>query len=301
MTQGRVFRPLTLAAALAVPTLLVALLVMLAWHSRLSISRFGLRFLTSEVWDPVQQNFGALSSLYGSAVTTAIAMSLALPLGLIIALFLVELAPRWLGTVLGSAVELLAAVPSIIYGMWGLFVFAPWMAKHVQPWLGEHLGFLPLFQGPPLGIGILTAGIILALMVLPYITAVARDVFRMMPPMLTESAYGLGATTMEVVKGVTLRYTLPALVGAAFLGLGRALGETMAVTFVIGNDHRVTASLLGSGNSIASALANEFTEASEAIYLSALVELALILLLVSLVFQLAAQVWLKRLRWGKST
>ncbi len=200
------FKVLTLLAALSVPLLMVGILVELLRHSQLALQRFGWGFLTSDAWNPVTQEFGALSSIFGTVVSTAIALLIALPLGLVIALFLVEQATPRVAAFFGSAIELLAAVPSIIYGMWGLFVFAPFMATYVQPVLGEYLGFLPLFQGPPIGIGVLTAGIILAFMVLPYISSVTRDVFRMVPPVLKEAAYGVGATNWEVTRGVTIPY-----------------------------------------------------------------------------------------------
>ncbi|MCX6639466.1 MAG: phosphate ABC transporter permease subunit PstC [bacterium] len=288
----RLFRRLALCCALTIPLLMIGIVFELVRNSRLSLAQFGFGFLTSKAWNPVTQDFGALSSMYGTAVSTLIAMLIALPLGFVIALFLVELAPPRLSAFFGSAIELLAAIPSIIYGMWGLFVFAPFMSNFVQPLLGKYLDFLPLFQGPPLGIGMLTAGIILAFMILPYISSVTRDVFQMVPPVVKESAYGIGATNWEVTKAVTMRYSLRGMVGAAFLALGRALGETMAVTFVIGNNHQIAASLFASGNSIASTLANEFTEASDPIYLSALVELGLVLFLITFVFQAAAQLWL---------
>lgn len=290
------FRWIVLICALAIPVLLLGILIELISNSHLSIDKFGPGFLTSTAWNPVAGEFGALSSIFGTFISTLIAMLIALPLGLVIALFLVELAPPRLSAFFGSAIELLAAVPSIIYGMWGLFVFAPLMADTVQTALGKYLGFLPLFKGPPMGIGILTAGIILALMILPYISSVTRDVFRMVPPVVKEAAYGVGATNWEVTRGVTIRYALRGIVGAAFLGLGRALGETMAVTFVIGNNHNISASLFASGNSIASTLANEFTEASEPIYLSSLIELGLVLLIITLIFQVAAQAWLWSIR-----
>jgi len=229
-------------------------------------------------------------------VTTVLAMALALPAGLLLALSLTPLAPPRLSRVLGQMVELLAAIPSIIYGMWGLFVFAPFLAEHVQPLLGRRLGFLPLFQGPPMGLGLLSAALVLALMVLPFITAVARDVFSMTPPVLRESAYGMGATTWETVRHVIVPYGLPGLLGAAFLGLARAVGETMAVTFVIGNAHNISASLFAPGTSIASTLANEFTEASNPLYLSSLVALGFVLLLISILVQAAARWMLGRVR-----
>jgi len=225
-------------------------------------------------------------------------MVLAVPLSLVIALFLVELAPPALSKPVGYAIELLAAIPSIIYGMWGLFVFAPFMSAYIQPALAGYFGFLPLFSGPPMGIGMLSAGIILALMILPYISAVMREVFSMVPAVVKESAYGMGATTWEVTYKVTVRYGLRGLLGASFLGLGRAIGETMAVTFVIGNDHRLGLSLFSPGNTIASTLANEFAEASAPIYLSSLMELGLILFLITLLIQMLAQLWLHRLQKG---
>jgi phosphate transport system permease protein len=291
-TGDAAFKVVVLASAASVPLIMVGILWELFRNSRLSMQSFGLGFLTSSAWNPVTEQFGALSGIFGTGLSALIAMFLAVPLGLVIALFLVELAPPKMSAFFGGAIELLAAVPSIIYGMWGLFVFAPFMADYVQPLLGDTLGFLPLFKGPPMGIGMLTAGIILALMVLPYISSVTRDVFRMVPIVVKESAYGVGATNWEVTRGVTLRYALRGIVGAGFLGLGRALGETMAVTFVIGNSHRISASLFASGNSIASILANEFTEASSPIYLSSLIELGLVLFLITMVFQMAAQIWL---------
>jgi len=291
-----VFRWITAACAGLIVIVILALVLELAWNSRLSLHRFGAGFLISRAWNPVTGEFGALSSIYGTLVSTAIAMLLAVPLALITALFLVELAPPRLSRVVGAGIELLAAIPSIIYGMWGLFVFAPFMAEHVEPALGRSLGFLPLFQGPPMGIGMLTAGVILALMILPFICAVSRDVFQMVPAVVKESAYGLGATTWEVTHKVTVRYGIRGIIGAAFLGLGRAIGETMAVTFVIGNDHSFSASLFDSGNSIASTLANEFSEASDPIYLSALVELGLVLFFITAVVQALAQVWLGRMQ-----
>jgi phosphate transport system permease protein len=289
-----VYRTAAFLAAALVIALMAGLLVELVAGSWPSIRRFGLGFLTSDSWNPVTGQFGAASSIYGTLVSTAIAMVIAVPLALLIALFLVELAPPAISRPVGYAIELLAAVPSIIYGMWGLFVFAPFMADRVQPGLKGALGFLPLFDGPPLGIGMLTAGIILALMILPFVTAVMRDVFRMVPPVVKEASYGMGSTTWEVTSRVTVRYGFSGLLGAVFLGLGRAVGETMAVTFVIGNSHRISLSLYAAGNSIASTLANEFTEASEPMYLSSLVELGLVLFLMTMVVQVAAQLWIRR-------
>jgi phosphate transport system permease protein len=291
-----IFRWFTISCAGAIVVILIGLFIILTKRSLLSISEFGLSFLISREWNPVLGEFGALSSVYGTVVSTVIAMLIAAPLSLVIALFLVELAPKGLSAIIGGAIELLAAIPSIIYGMWGLFVFAPFMSEHVQPLLGNTLGWLPLFQGPPMGIGMLTAGIILALMILPFITAISRDVFRMVPAVVKEAAYGVGATTWETTRKVTIRYGARGIIGGMFLGLGRALGETMAVTFVIGNDHTISASLFAPANSITSTLANEFTEASEPLYLSALVELGLVLFLLTVAVQLIAQFWLRRMQ-----
>lgn len=294
--SDRLFRWITAACAASILLLMAGFFVQLALGGRLSLARFGWRFLASGEWNPYTGEFGALSSLYGTLVSTLIATFIAVPLSLLTALFLTELAPPVVRRVTGTAIELLAAVPSIIFGMWGLFVFAPFMAKHVQPILGRSMGFLPLFKGPPMGIGMLTAGIILALMILPFISAVMRDVFLMVPAVVKESAYGMGATTWEVTRRITVRYGMRGLVGACFLGLGRAVGETMAVTFVIGNNPDISPSLFAAGHSIASTLANEFTEASEPLYLSALVELGLILLVVSFILQVLAHLWLRSLK-----
>jgi phosphate transport system permease protein len=289
----------TTLCAIVVVLVVLGILVELVRNSWLSLNHFGLRFLASEAWNPVKSDYGAASSIFGTVVSTIIAMVLAVPLSLVTALFLVDLAPPRLSRFVGGALELLAAIPSIIYGMWGLFVFAPFMAKYVQPLLQETVGRTwllgSLFQGKCMGVGMLTAGIILALMILPYICAVSRDVFAMTPPLLKESAYGMGATTWEVTRQVTIRYGLRGIVGAMFLGLGRAIGETMAVTFVIGNDHKMSGSLFAAGNTISSTLANEFAEASEPLYVSALIELGLVLFLVTVLFQGLAYLWLGRL------
>jgi phosphate transport system permease protein len=291
----RGFRWLTAICAGLIPVLMGAILVELLRHSYLSMGRFGWGFLLSQTWNPVTQEFGAASSIYGTLISTLLGMLLAVPLSLVIAFFLVELAPPGLSRVVGGLIELLAAIPSIIFGMWGLFIFAPFMADYVQPALSRIFGFLPLFQGSPMGIGMLTAGIILALMILPYMCAIIRDVFQLVPAVMKESAYGLGSTTWEVAYKVTIPYGLTGIVGAAFLGLARALGETMAVTFVIGNDHRISTSLFAAGNSIASTLANEFSEASEPLYLSALVELALVLFGITVLVQILSQLMLRRM------
>ena len=289
------FHGLSLAAAGFFLVLALGFLFELVAGSRLAIQTFGLGFLWSAAWNPVTQDYGALSSIMGTLVTTFLALFLAIPLALVIALFLVELAPPALARPVGAAIDLLAAVPSIIYGMWGLFVFAPFMAEHVQPFLADTLGFLPLFQGPPMGIGVLTAGIILALMILPFITAVMRDVFSIVPAVVKEAGFGMGSTVWEVSRQITVRYGMRGMVGACLLGLGRAIGETMAVTFVTGNDHRISASLFAAGNSIASTLANEFGEAYEPLYLSALIELGLVLFALTFAIQALSQLWIRRL------
>ncbi|MDP2983271.1 MAG: phosphate ABC transporter permease subunit PstC [Candidatus Latescibacter sp.] len=282
--------------ALLIFAIMIGILLQLTENSLPAIKKFGFPFLISQEWNPVSGKFGAASSMYGTLVSTVIAMVLAVPLSLVIALFLVELAPPLISRLVGNAIELLAAIPSIIYGMWGLFVFAPFMEKHIQIPLQEHFGFIPLFRGPPMGIGMLSAGIILALMVLPFICAVMRDVFRMVPSVVKEAAYGMGSTTWEVTRKVTVSYGIQGLLGATFLGLGRAIGETMAVTFVIGNSHSISPSLFEAGNTIASTLANEFTEADDPIYLSALVALGLALYLITFIIQIIAHYWLKRIR-----
>ena len=291
----RTFRWLTVASALLIPLLVGGIFLALLQHSLPSLKRFGFGFLTSQQWNPVTENFGALSSIYGTLVSTLIAMVLAVPLSLALALFLVELAPPRVSRVVGTIIELLAAIPSIIYGMWGMFIFAPFMANYIQPALGKNLAWLPLFQGPPMGIGMLTAGIILAFMVLPFICAITRDIFSLVPNVVKEAAFGMGATTWEVTYKVTIPYGLVGIIGAVFLGLGRALGETMAVTFVIGNSHRISTSLFGAGNTIASTLANEFSEATKAIYVSSLIELGLILFIISYAVQMFSQMLLKRM------
>ncbi len=288
-----IFRYLCAGCA-AIVLLLMAGIVLQLWRDAMpAMRRFGWGFLTSTAWNPVKEDFGAASSIYGTVVSTVLALLIAVPTSFVIALFLVELCPKKLSGFFGTSIELLAAIPSIIYGMWGLFVFVPIMSRYIEPFLGKYLGSLPLFQGPPMGVGMLAAGTILALMILPFISAVMRDILRMVPPVMKESAYGVGATTWEVTKDVSARYGLRGMVGAVFLGLGRAIGETMAVTFVIGNSHNLSASLFASGNSIASTLANEFTEAYTPIYLSSLIYLALVLFLITTVFQAVAQIWLR--------
>jgi phosphate transport system permease protein len=289
------FKWLTGLCSLITPLLMAGIFVELLIHSWPSIHKFGFSFLYTETWNPVTEQYGGASSIYGTIVSTIIAMLIAVPLSIAIALFLVELARPGVSKVVGSMIELLAAIPSIIYGMWGMFVFAPFMAKYVQPLLKDTLGFLPLFQGPPMGLGMLTAGIILAFMILPFICAITRDVFQLVPNVVKESAHGMGATTWEVTYKVTIPYGLVGIIGALFLGLGRALGETMAITFVIGNAHNISASLFAPGNSIASTLANEFTEATTQMYTSSLIELGLVLFIITYLVQVLAQFMLRRM------
>ena len=293
------FKNLTRFFAFLVFSLLAAILVSLVIGSSASIQKFGLHFIFNETWDPVQEDFGALVPIFGTLATSGIALAIAIPVSFGISLFLTELSPAWLRRPLGTAIEMLAAVPSIIYGMWGLFVFAPIFQQYVQPVIAGTLGKVPLvkvlFSGPPMGIGMLAAGIILAVMVIPFITAVMRDVFELVPPMLKESAYGLGSTTWEVVWRVVLPYTKVGVIGGIMLGLGRALGETMAVTFVIGNAHQLSASLFAPGNSIASALANEFNEAADPVHRASLIALGLILFVLTTIVLACSRLLIARL------
>jgi len=295
----RAFELVTAGAAWLVLILLGSIAASMAWGGRLAFETFGWQFIVSREWDAVGGRFGALVPIYGTVVTSFLALLLAVPVSIGIALFLTDIAPRWMSGPIGIAIELLAAIPSIIYGMWGLFVFAPFMAAHVEPWLSEHLGPLPvigaLFVGPPIGIGMLTAGIVLGIMIIPFISTVARDVFNAVPPQLKEAAVALGSTRWEILSRVTLPYTRSAIIGAIFLGLGRALGETMAVTFVLGNAHDLSLSLLMPSNSIAAAIANEFTEADTELYRSSLIALALLLFLVTFLVLTAAKLMLMRI------
>ncbi len=293
------FRSLTLAASLLVLLVLLGIIASLVIGSLPALEHFGIRFVWTDVWNPVAREFGALAPVYGTLVTSLIAMLIGVPVSFGIALFITELCPVWLRRPLGILVELLAGIPSIIYGMWGLFVFAPFFAGHVQPWMTAHLGRWPvvgrLFQGPPMGIGMFTAGLILAIMIVPFITSIMRDVFEVVPPVLKESAYAMGCTTWEVVRNVVLPYTRVGVTGGIMLGLGRALGETMAVTFVVGNAHHISAALFAPGNTISSSLANEFTEADGALYTSSLIALGLILFCITLLVLVAAKLLLMRL------
>ena len=294
-----VFRHLTRAAAVGVLLLLSGVIISLIDGSLPAFRTFGFGFLTSQRWNPVTDTFGALPAIYGTIITSFIAMLIAVPVGLMIAFFLTELCPQWLRRPIGIAIELLAGIPSIIYGIWGLFMFAPFLQQTLQPFLIDTLGnvpvIAPLFSGPPYGIGILTSGLILAIMVLPFVTSISRDVFDAVPPVLKEAAYGLGCTTWEVVRNVVLPYTRVGVIGGVMLALGRALGETMAVTFVIGNAHRISASVLAPGTTISATIANEFTEAVGDLYTSALIALGLILFVITFIVLAMARYMLMRI------
>src|ERR1700741_3989807 len=293
------FRHLTRAAALLVLVILGGIIFSLVWGSLPALRTFGVSFLFTERWNPVTEKFGAIAPIYGTLVTSFIAMLIAVPIGLLIAVFLTELCPKWLRRPIGIAIELLAGIPSIIYGIWGLFVFAPFLQETLQPFLIATFGDIPvlsaLFAGPPYGIGMLTAGLILALLVLPFITSISRDVFDAVPPVLKEAAYGVGCTTWEVVRYVVLPYTRVGVIGGVMLGLGRALGENMAGTFVIGNAHKVQASLIAPGTTISATIANEFTEAVGDIYTSSLIALGLILFVITFIVLAFARYLLLRI------
>ncbi|MEF8767899.1 MAG: phosphate ABC transporter permease subunit PstC [Candidatus Accumulibacter phosphatis] len=295
--QDTIFHQVTLLFAMIVLAALAGILIALALEALPAFREFGAAFLWTNVWNVPEEQFGALSAIYGTVVSSVIALFIAVPVSFGIALFLTETCPVWLRRPLGTAIELLAGVPSIIYGIWGLFVFAPLFARHVQPYLQTLFGDLPViggwFAGPPIGVGILTAGIVLSLMVIPFVASVMRDVFETVPAQLKESAYGIGCTTWEVVTGVVLPYTRVGVIGGIMLGLGRALGETMAVTFVIGNANRIVGSLFAPGTSIASTLANEFGEANPGLHISALFALGLVLFVITFVV-LAISRWLVR-------
>jgi phosphate transport system permease protein len=294
-----VFRIVTRASALSVLGALAAVIVALISGAMPAFSTFGFGFLVTESWNPVTEKFGALAPIYGTIVTSLIAMAIAVPTGLLIAMFLTEICPMWLRRPVGIAIELLAGIPSIIYGIWGLFVFAPFLQHTLQPFLIDNFESVPilstLFAGPPYGIGILTAGLILAIMVLPFVTSVSRDVFEAVPPVLKEAAYGMGCTTWEVVRHVVLPYARVGVIGGVMLGLGRALGETMAVTFVIGNAHRISGSILAPGTTISATIANEFTEADGDLYTASLIALGLILFAITFIVLAGARFLLMRI------
>lgn len=293
--QDRLFHVSTQFFAFLVLAALVGILISLTIEAWPSLKAFGPSFLWSNVWSVPDDEYGALAAIYGTVVTSVLALLIAVPISFGIALFLTETCPIWLRRPLGTAIELLAGVPSIIYGIWGLFIFAPLFAEYIQPPIQEALGDVPViggwFAGPPIGVGILTASIVLAMMVIPFIASVMRDVFETVPDVLKESAYGVGCTTWEVVRNIVLPYTRVGVIGGIMLGLGRALGETMAVTFVIGNANRIVGSLFAPGTSIASTLANEFGEADPGLHIASLFALGLILFVISFVV-LAISRWL---------
>jgi phosphate transport system permease protein len=302
----RLFAAAALSAALLTLALLAGIIVSLVIGAAPAIQEYGLSFLVRSEWDPVQNRFGGLVMIYGTLMSSAIALLIAVPVSFGIALFLTELSPRWLKRPLGVAIELLAAVPSIVYGMWGLLVFGPILARFVQSPLQSAFGQVPLlgglFSGPPVGLGLLSAGIILAIMIIPFIASVMRDVFEVTPPMLKESAYGLGSTTWEVMWRVVLPYTKTGVVGGIMLGLGRALGETMAVTFVIGNMNQLSSlSLFEAANSITSALANEFAEAGAGLHQASLIYLGLVLFFITFVVLSLSKLLLMRLELGEGS
>jgi phosphate transport system permease protein len=294
-----IFRWLTLIAAVAVLAILTGVIVSLINGSIPALSAFGFNFLIDQRWNPVTEKFGALPAIYGTIITSFIAMLVAVPVGLLIAVFLTELCPMWLRRPIGIAIELLAGIPSIIYGIWGLFVFGPFLQTYLLPVVIDLFAPIPvlssLFAGPPLNIGVLPASLILAIMVLPFITSISRDVFDAVPPVLKEAAYGIGCTTWEVVRYVVLPYARVGVIGGVMLALGRALGETMAVTFVIGNAHRVSASILAPGTTISATIANEFTEAVGELYTSALIALGLILFVITFIVLAFARYMLLRI------
>jgi phosphate transport system permease protein len=302
-TGDTLFRLMALWAALAVLIIFGGVIISLVFGAMPAMKAFGLGFITTEAWSPTRERFGALAPIYGTLVTSAIAMLIALPVGVGIAIFLTDLCPRPLRRPIGIAIELLAGIPSIIYGIWGFFVFAPWFQLHVQEPVAAALIDIPvlgtLFGGATFGIGTFTAGLILSIMILPFISAVTRDVLETVPSVLKEAAYGLGSTSWEVMWKVCLPFCSTGVVGGAMLALGRALGETMAVTFVIGNAHRIAPSLFAPGTSISAAIANEFTEATSELYRSALIELGLLLFVITFIVLTCAQLMLMRLEKSK--
>jgi len=291
------FSLITALASSLVVMLVIGILIVLIEESSLAISRFGvINFLKSTDWNPVKESFGAATTIFGTVVTTVLSLAIAVPVAIGIAIFVTEISPNFLKGPIGIAIELLAAIPSIIYGMWGLFTLAPIMSKYIEPALQKSIGFLPvvgmLFKGTPMGIDMLTASVILSIMIIPFTASISRDAFNLTPAVVKESAYAIGATKWEVVKNVVLPYSKLAVFGGVTLSLGRALGETMAVAFVLGNNHQITASLLDAAATITVSLANEFTEADTDLYLSSLFYLALILFIMSFVVLAIAKIFL---------
>lgn len=297
----RAFEYLTLVMGLTV----VVLVILVGWQltrgSHLAVSRFGFHFLTTSTWDPVAEQFGALPFIYGTAVSSLIALIIAVPLSIATAIYLTELAPLWIRQPLVSLIEMLAAIPSVILGLWGIFVMIPWLRGHAFPALQAALGWTPLFSGPIYGVSMLAGGIIIAIMILPIITSVSREILRSVPNLQREAAYALGATRWEVTRIAVLSYAKNGLFGAVILGLGRALGETMAVTMVIGNTPQIKASLFAPGYTLASVIANEFTEATTDIYLQALFEVGLVLFGITILANLLAQLLLRTMKNAMST
>ncbi|MFQ5690864.1 MAG: phosphate ABC transporter permease subunit PstC [Gemmatimonadota bacterium] len=298
-TGDRAFGTVLVAAGAAIPAVFALLLYEVGRAAWPAVRSFGATFLTSTAWDPVAQKFGALPFLWGTVVSSLLALLLAVPLGLGVAVFLVELAPRWLATPVGFLTELLAAIPSVVYGLWGIFVLIPWLRTSVEPFLQRWLGFLPMFQGPAYGVGMLAAGVILAIMIVPFISAVSGEMLLAVPRSEREASLALGATRWETVRYIVMPHARSGIVGAVMLGLGRALGETMAVTMVIGNNPSIDASLFAPANTLASALANEFAEATGELHLGALMELGLILLLLTVAVNVVARVLVWRIERGR--
>jgi phosphate transport system permease protein len=295
----RIFNLTTLLLTLVGLSILVGLVIALVLNSALSLKAFGWGFVVGTDWDPVNERFGALPFIYGTLVSSALALTIAVPLSLGVAMCLSEMAPVWLSRRLGFMVELLAAIPSVVYGLWAIFVLGPWLRDRVEPALGATLGFLPLFQGPHVSVSMLCAGVLLAIMVVPYVAAVCTDVFRAVPQAQREAALALGATRWEMVRIAVLPYGLSGVIGAIMLGLGRALGETIAVAMVIGNSPRISASLFEPSATLASVIANEFAEATSSLYLSSLVELGLVLLAVGLLLNIVARTLVLRATQGR--
>ncbi len=293
------FRVVTMSCAVTVLLLLGGVIFSLIYGAAPALRQFGFGFLSSQAWNPVTENFGALAAIYGTLVTSIIALVIAVPIGLGIAVFLTELCPYQLRRPIGIAVELLAGIPSIIYGIWGMFILAPFLQTHVEPAIITTFAKIPVlsqvFAGPPYGIGIATAGLILAIMILPLISSISRDVFNSVPPVLKEAAFGIGCTRWEVVRRIVAPYTGVGLVGGVMLALGRALGETMAVTFVIGNAHKMSPSILGPGTTISATIANEFTEADGALYTSSLIALGLLLFVITFIVLSISRLLLMRI------
>jgi phosphate transport system permease protein len=295
-----IFEKLTLLFAVLVFLLVLLMAYQMYINSRLSIAKFGWGFLVSSTWDPVTEVYGALPVIYGTIVSSFLALLIAVPLGLGVAVFLSEIAPGWLEKPLSFLTELLAGIPSVVYGLWGVFVLVPWLRDSIEPFLANHFGKLPFFQGAPYGFGMLAAALILSVMVLPIISSISRDILRSVPFTLREAAYGIGATKWEVTK-LVLSNAKSGLLGAIMLGLGRAIGETMAVTMVIGNRPVISTSLFDPSYTMASVLANEFTEATSDLYLNALIELALVLFIITIIINMFAQllVWSMNRKWKK--